>query len=179
MNSAADDDAAFVEGLQRQGTSAPTGAKIIAASSFSGAFHPSRQPRPRLTTRKLLSSFVARPCKCKNFTLFEQRNLGNQMCRGAETINTKFLRVICFPVRSVSDHASAKKRRDTDVVVLFGQRKTKSRIGDRKFRVAAIDCVTGNRALSQRFSRPDSQNSHFPHVQPSHGMPTRSPIRNS
>ena len=35
-----------------------------------------------------------------------------------------------------------------------------------------------NRARRHRFSRCDRQNSHSPHVQPSQGMPTRSPTAN-
>src|SRR5205809_8097135 len=59
----------------------------------------------------------------------------------AKPINAEPARVASLSVRTIAKHAGAKQRRNIDIVVLFGQRKTKSCVRDNELAIAAVDGI--------------------------------------
>ena len=99
------------------GTSGPTDAKMIAASSlFRRHFVGTAGPNRAKFFRSLLCCFVARASEREEFAPFVNRNLRDQMRRVAEPVNAKTPRIARFAIRSVTDQSRAKQRRNLDVV---------------------------------------------------------------
>jgi hypothetical protein len=97
-----------------------------------------------------LSIQISRPRKRKDLTLLKSRHLRDDMRGRPKPINAKALRVFGFSQRTITNQTGAKKRRRRDVSKDIGNWKTKSRIGDRVFRIAAINSVTGkSRAIAE------------------------------
>ena len=136
------------------GTSDPTGAKIIAASNFSGGIssEPPAQTAPNERANFCPALSPGR-VNAKTSRFSKQRNLGDQMRRGAETIDAKFAAHLLFSGTIGNRACQRKEAARRDVFILFGQRKTKSRIGDSEFRIAAIDRVAGEaRVIAKIFA---------------------------
>src|SRR5947207_9164901 len=90
-----------------------------------------------------MTVFVARSGERKDFAALINRNLRDQMRGIAKAVNADPVRVTGLSIRTIAKHSRAQKRRNIDVVILLRQSKTKSRIGDRELRVAAVDRVAG------------------------------------
>ena len=66
---------------------------------------------------------------------------------GAETVNAEPFGIAGFDKASITNQPGAEQRRGFNVIVYFGNRKTKTLIGDGIFGVAAVDRIAGELRL--------------------------------
>ena len=145
----------FFVAASARGTSAPTGAKISAASSGSGegaseSLRRGRAEREREFRRRL----IARPHECVNALALSDRNLSDDMGGGAEAVDADRFRRTRHLQRAPADETRAQQRRERRRIAGLGQRKTVGRVGDGMGRIAAIARVAGEeRIVAQIFAR--------------------------
>lgn len=133
------------EHLRACTTRSPTGAKIMAASSFSGGSSsepPAKAaPRPRANS----SCQVTGARKSKDLNLFVQSDLGYDMRCRPETIDTEIL--TRFQIgkleRTPAYQAGTKKRRQLNIRITFRRFENIVLIGDSIFGKATIYGITG------------------------------------
>ena len=138
------------------GTSAPAGAKMIAASSGSGpgaiASPAHSAPRPSA------SSCAASSCGAgerEHPPALVRGDLADDVRRGAEAVEAEALAVAGQPQRAVPDQPAAQQRRHLEVAHAVGQIEAVALVGHRVLGVAAVDvALPVNRASTHRFSRP-------------------------
>src|SRR5216117_3841966 len=131
----------FASARSAAGTSGPTGAKTIAASSLSGGI--SSEPPAHFAPNFFAASWLALSpgrVNAKSSALIK-RNLSDQARGVTKTINAEPMRLARFAQRPITQQARAKQRRGLDIVVTIGQPKTKPRVGDGKLGITAIDGV--------------------------------------
>src|SRR3984885_12521858 len=166
------------------GTSAPTGANKIAASSGSGGR--SSDPPPHSTptqrgharpgwspgrgARERLTGMAAGPGEGEPPPPLPATDLGDDVPGGAEAINTDRPPVPGELERAPADEAGAQQRRRRDRVEILGKRKDKIPFGDRMSRVTAVSGVAGEQGcIAQVFaSAPAIGASPFRVPEPSH-----------
>ena len=107
------------------GSSAPTGAKIRAASSAAGGAEsePPAHAQPSERANACPVSSCGR-VNAKTSRPWRDRDLRNQVRRGAETIEPDARRVTGHAQRAVADQSRAQQRRGMHVVDACGQRIT-------------------------------------------------------
>ena len=86
-----------------------------------------------------------------------QRDLRDDVRRGAEAVQAEPLGVAGEAQRAIADQPRAQERRRLEVAEAVRDRKAEALVGDSPLRVAAVDVVARERARSQRFSRPLTQ----------------------
>ncbi len=127
------------------GTSAPTGAKMMAESSSSGGTL-GRVPGPFDPQRpgKILGRFVAAPGECVDFPTLVDRDLSGDVGGRAETVDADPLGILAAQaVRAIADQTRAQQRRRRHVVVAGGQREAVALVGRRVPGEATVQGVTG------------------------------------
>src|SRR5207244_10757706 len=68
----------------------------------------------------------------------------------AKSIHAKASRIACFAIGSITDQPRTKQRSSLHIVVMPGQMKTESCIGDGEFGVTAVDGIAGEaRAIAE------------------------------
>src|ERR1700694_6157797 len=93
--------------------------------------------------RERLLFRIARRGKGEDPSTLEPGDLGDDVRRVAEAIQTDALRIARAPQRAIADQAGAETRRRVQVVVTLGQRKTKALVSDAKLGIAAIQVIAG------------------------------------
>src|SRR5438034_7287125 len=89
----------------------------------------------------------------ENFPPFKNCDLRDDVGGGTESVKTEPSRIATFPQRAKPDQARTQQRRGRDILELIGKRKTKTRIGHGKFRIAAVDVIAGEpRAIAKIFA---------------------------
>jgi len=126
------------------GTSAPTAAKMIAASRGSGGFssEPPAQTAPNVA-RKLLALEIAWTGEGEYIPTFGARNLRKKMRGCSEAVQTQIGSRPRCAICSIADEAGAQQGRGFGIRVARGQGKAIAGIGYDELRVAPIDGVTG------------------------------------
>ena len=156
------------------GTSAPTGAKMIAASSGSGGLsvRPSRPCGPE-GARELLRLDVPLPGEGEDLPALVKPHLCDDVGRPAKPVYPHVLRGTGHPQAAVADKPRAQQR---------GRRGSNSCPEGRSNLSSATMCsakppwrVARRRGHGRQVSLPDMQKEHTPQVHPSQGTPTRSP----
>ena len=141
----------FATAPSASGTSAPTGAKMIAASSSSGGvWSVSPAHTAPSSHRELLARGVAGSGDREDAPSLVARHLGNDVSRRAEAVQAKAHAVTRGVERAISDQSRAQQRRRIDVAVRAVDGKAESRVGDRVLGVSAVDVIAGeSRAVAQ------------------------------
>ena len=126
------------------GTSAPTGAKMIAASSGSGGVSSDEpaQSAPRERANAWPCSSPAR-VKAKTLPSLVLRDLGDDVRGGAEAVQSEPLGVARHPQRAVADQARAEQRRGLEILVALGNGEAEPLVRDDALGVAAVQLVPG------------------------------------
>ena len=126
------------------GRARPTGAKMIAASSFRRHFIRASCPDRAEPAREFLRTRVARAGEGEHLPSLMPRHLRDDVGRGAEAVNSHAPRFAGLAQtsdsRSSPAHSSGAAPTSS---YASGIRKAKPRIGDGVFRVAAVDRVSG------------------------------------
>ena len=156
------------------GTSAPTGAKMIAASSASGggcigAAGPlAAEPRANACAG-------ASPGRVKANSRRPSiaRHLGDDVRRRAEAVDAEPLGVARHAQAAVADQPGAQQRRRLGVAVAAGERKAVAGVGDRVLGVAAVDLVAGEAGVRAQvlLARPAVAASAAGPAEPGHADP--------
>ncbi len=139
------------------GTSAPTGANRMAASSGSGGVSsdpPAHSAPDRAGER--LTGDVAGPGESEHAPPLPAADLGNDVRRSAEAIDADGPPVPGHFERAPADEAGAKQRRGPNRVEVIGQREDKRRLGDRMGGVAAVAGITGEERMIAKVLAPAS-----------------------
>src|SRR5262249_47273192 len=145
----------FLTALSAIGTSAPTGAKMIAASSGSGGI--SSGPAAPTAPKEFLNSRAASsPARGPGGDL-RQKGRGGADPVEAEGAGTRVFAVGCgcarHPIAAPADQARTQERRNLGIVAPFRRQETVAGIGDRMGGVAAIARVAGKqRSIAQILS---------------------------
>lgn len=129
------------------GTGAPTGAKIRAASSASGAAPVESCAEAAPSARKLRRRAVAGPHKSVDASSFPDRDLRDDMRGGAKTVDPDRSRRARHAQRAPSNQAGAEKRGQQRGIAVIWQRETKGRVRNDMGRVAAIARVAGEKRI--------------------------------
>ena len=126
--------------------------------------------------RELPCRLVARPDEREHPPSLVPGDLDHHVSRRAEAVEAEPLRVAGQPQRSVPDQPGAEERRRLDIGVARRDPEAVAGIRDRELGVAAVELVAGEeRPVAEVLAAPSGSTRHSPHVQPSHGTPTRSP----
>ena len=130
--------------LSASGTSAPTGAKMMAASSGAGgaSVDAPAHTAPKLA-RQHLRRLIASGGEREHLALVIHRHLRNEMGRRAKSIQSEPSRIADHSIRAVSNQSRAHQRRGFLIVITSRQLECISRVGGGVFRIAAIAMVTG------------------------------------
>uniref|UniRef100_A0A0U1PBP6 Uncharacterized protein n=1 Tax=Mizugakiibacter sediminis TaxID=1475481 RepID=A0A0U1PBP6_9GAMM len=130
------------------GTSAPSGANRIAASSGSGGAA-SDAPRPHGAqfARERLRGGIAGARERIHLAALVARQLRDDVRGGAEAVQPEPARVAGEAQRAVADQAGAEQRRGFGVAVLRGQGEAVARVGERVLGVAAVELIAGEARL--------------------------------
>ena len=133
------------------GTSAPTGAKMIAASSGSGGAAPDvAGPLGAELAREALRRVVAGAREREHAPALVAGDLADDVRGGAEAVEAEPLGVAGHPQRAVADQPGAQQRRGLEVRVAVGDREAEARVGDRVLGEAAVEVAAGEaRAVAQ------------------------------
>ena len=132
------------------GTSSPTGAKTIAASSGSGSSpappaHSAPSPRANACF-----SAVAGARDREHAPALGGGDLADDVGRAAEAVEPEPLGVAAHPQRAVADQPRAEQRRRLEVRVAAGERQAVALVGDRELGVATVELIAGEaRALAE------------------------------
>ena len=77
-------------------------------------------------------------------------DLRDDVRRCAKAVNAEPPRIADFSQTSIADQPRAEQRRGCNIIVSVGNSKAETRVRDCVFRIAAVDCVTGEaRPLAQ------------------------------
>ena len=130
--------------LRPAGTSAPTGAKRIAASSSSGgaSSEPPAQTAPSLRA-KSCAMRVAGAGEGMDALALVAGDLRDDVGGGAEAVEAERLAVAGHAVGAVADEAGAEQRRGFGVAVFLRQAEAVAPVGDDIFGIAAVDVAAG------------------------------------
>lgn len=102
---------------------------------------------------ELLRLDVSGPCERIDLTTLEKRNLGDDVSRRSETVDTEPSSVPGHNQRAITDETCAQKRCCLGVRITFRDREAITLIGDGVFRVAAVERVTRkSRVVAEVFS---------------------------
>ena len=126
------------------GTSAPTGAKISAASSGSGGGSV-EDPGPfgAEPTGKILRRRVARPGEGEEAAALMAQHLRHDVRGRPKPVNSDERRGTRHLQGPPADQARAHQGRRRDIVVFRREREAKALVGDGQFGIAAIDLIAG------------------------------------
>ena len=132
MDAGAHHHAPFATARSAAGTSAPTGAKMMAASSSSGGSSVRASgPRGAQLAREALALLVAIPGKREDLPALVQSYLDDYVGGGAEAVEAEAFGVAGHPQGAVADQARAQKRRGLQVRVVFGDQEAEAVVGYR------------------------------------------------
>ena len=168
--------APFAVARSAAGTSSPAGAKMIAASSSSGA-GPAESPAHSAPSSSASDCAASSPARVNANTRrpWCRATCADDVRRGAEPVQPEPLGVAGEPQRAVADQARAEERRRLLVAVALRHRHAVALVGDGQLGVAAVEVVAREaRAVAEVLAAAQAVAA-SPSVQPSHGMPTRSP----
>ena len=140
MNPGADDDAALDDGTERDGTSSPAGAKMIAASSGDGGA--SEPAQTRRATARIPAPSRRRAGEREDLAPLKARDLDEDVRRGAESVEPQPLRLSRQRERAPADQPRAEERRGLQVGVALWDREAVPRIRDAELREPAVALVT-------------------------------------
>jgi hypothetical protein len=135
----------FLVALSAAGISAPTGAKISAASSGSGGA--SSEPHRAEIAGEILAGDIARLGEGEHLPALEFRDLGDDVRRCAKTVNSdSFSFSGSFdgkPQGAIADQPGAQQRSRRDIVEFGRQREAIALVGGGQLGVAAVDLIAG------------------------------------
>ena len=133
------------------GTSAPTGAKTIAASSGSGGAAPDAPgPLGAEPACEARARVVAGAREREHPAPLVAGDLADDVRRGAEAVEAEALGVAGHPQGAVADEPRAQQRRGLEVRVAVGDREAEALVGDRVLGEAAVEVAAGEaRAVAQ------------------------------
>ena len=126
------------------GTSAPTGAKTIAASSSSGA-GPAESPAHSAPSSSAsdCGRVVAAAGEGEHPPALVDGDLADDVRGRAEAVEAEALGVAGHAQRAVADQPGAEQRRDLLVGMVLGEREAEALVGDGQLGVAAVELVAG------------------------------------
>ena len=144
----------FLVAERAAGTSAPTGAKISAASSGSGgAAVEIPGPLGAEAARELLRREVARAGEREHEPALMAGDLGDDVRGGAKPVDADRVRLAGHAQAAVADQPGAHQRRRFDIAVAGVDRKAIALIGHAQLGIAAVDRVAGEtRAIAKIFA---------------------------
>ena len=127
-----------------RGTKAPTGAKMMAASSGSGGACPESPAHaaPRAKAKSLRGR-IARPSEGEHRAALPSGHLRQYVRGRAEAVEPQPIRIAGDGEGSPADHSGAQQRRQRLVAAALTQRERESRIRNGCGRVAAVARVAG------------------------------------
>ncbi len=130
------------------GTSAPAGAKISAASSGVGG-EVSLPPVQWTPSRAANACAASSPGSGERVdgAALRQCDLRDQMRGRPKTVDAEPARVARHRVGAIADQSGTQQRRGMRVVVSGRQSEHVTRIGEREFRVTAVDLISGEARL--------------------------------
>jgi hypothetical protein len=136
------------------GTSAPTGANRIAASSGSGgcSSEPPAQDAP--SAREALRGLVARPGEGEELTPLKRADLRHDMRGGAKAVETDPLAQPRRVETAPADQPRAKQRRGADGIAVGGELEDEGGLGDEMRGVAAVAGVAGELGMVAKILAP-------------------------
>src|SRR4029077_6296457 len=151
MNSAANHNAAFGKRAQcRRHERACGGEDNCSIKLFRRHLVRASSPLCAQRFSALLCVDVARPGEHEQIASLIKSNLGYQMRCIAKSIHAKASRIACFAIGSITDPPRTKQRSSLHIVVMLGEMKTESCIGDGEFGVTAVDGIAGEaRAITE------------------------------
>ena len=134
----------FFTARRAAGTSAPTGAKMTAASSNSGGIssEPPAQTAPS-ERANVCDACVARARKGVDAAALPDRDLRQNVCGGAKAVEAESFGCTGHAVTTPADKSGAKQRRRFCRIEVFIEWKTKARIRHHMARVAAVARIAG------------------------------------
>ena len=169
----------FASDCKACGTSEPTGAKMIAASNLFGrSCRRIARPYCAELLRELLGGVIAGPSERKDLPPLMPSNLGDDVGRRAEAVDSQPPGLTGHHERSIADQTGAQQRRSLCIRIPGGDRKAIPLVRDHVLRITAVDCVPRKAGEVAKILSPEMQYGHLPHVNPSQGTPTRSPTAN-
>ena len=131
------------------GTSAPSGAKMIAASSGSGGGAP-EPPAHTAPSRRANSCAASSPGRVKAKTRGPPARPGRRCERRHRSRRGPGARRRRTSQRAMADQPGAEQRRGLPIGVAVGEGEAEARVGDGVLREAAVDVAAGEaRALAQ------------------------------
>ena len=135
---------AFATARSAAGTRAPTGAKMIAASSGSGgALGGGSRPLGAQLARERLTLLVARAGEGEHAAALVPRHLRHDVRGGAEPVDAQPLRVSSCAERAMTDESGAEQRRRVAVGVSDRKREAVPRVRHGVLRVAPVHLIAG------------------------------------
>src|SRR5213078_4498911 len=132
----------FTTFFSATGTSSPTGAKMIAASSGSGG---AVSASPAQTAPRSSANCVAGAREGEHTPSLVARHLRYEVARGSEPVDAEPLRGARRGERAVADEAGAQERRRLRVAQPLGQGEPERRVREDAVGVAAVEGVAGER----------------------------------